>query len=76
MTNLEYANLLVKKLQLKKAETLELYEDELKFKDNLKWPDTDAYLEQVRECHMLANLAERILQNLLNGSVLPYDQID
>jgi hypothetical protein len=76
MTNLEYAKLLVNKFQLKKAETLNLYENEIKLKDILDPLETDVYLARVEECHMLANLAERMMQNLLNGSILPYDQID
>jgi hypothetical protein len=49
---------------------------ELKFKSNLDSSETEGYLDLVKECYILAYLAEGFIQSLPNGSVLPFDPID
>jgi len=76
MTYLEYTSRLVNRLRRKKAETLQWYDERLASKGHLDAAETNLYLEQVNECHSLANLAEQVMQAMLKGFASPYDQID
>jgi hypothetical protein len=75
MTNIEYSTKLVNELHFKKVEALKIYEKLKTSKSGLDPLEAKSYLKQVKEYHDLAELAERVMKKLLNGSILPTDQI-
>lgn len=75
MTNIEFSTKLVNELRLKKVEAQKIYTKLKTSKSGLDPMDAKSFLKQVKEYHDLADLAERVMKKLINGSILPTDQI-
>jgi outer membrane biogenesis lipoprotein LolB len=76
MTYLEYVKLLVAELQLKKVETLKMYEDLIRIKGHLNAEEQSAYLCRVNDWHLSADNTEKMMRCLINGSISAYDEVD
>lgn len=76
MNYFEYTNLLVAKLQLKKAETVEIYDSMVGNGYISNRLEQVKYLQEVDKCHQLAREVEQLMLDILEGNVSPFDPID
>jgi hypothetical protein len=76
MTYLQYCNQLVNEVRFTKANTQLMFENLKKGKCYPDHYEYRLYMKTVKDFHCLANQAEYVMRQILNGTVSLFDEID